>query len=171
MKRPASTEIASYYQRYVEYVPEGNIVTLMDTVHQNTQALIQSIPEHRGNYRYAPSKWTIKEVLLHIIDTERVFAYRALRFARKDQTPLPGFNQDDYVPHSNASSRTLADIAAEFQAVRQATIEQFKHYSKAVAQRTGVGNDNPFSVQGLAYSIVGHELHHCTILRKLYLNI
>lgn len=169
MKRPKPEETLPYYHHYIAKVQDGNIVDILKKNHEATQEIIQNIPTEKADYRYAQGKWSVKEVLLHLVDVERVMAYRALRFARNDKTDIPGFDHDNYVPNSNAEHRTLADIAAEFQAVRNATIEQFKHYTPDVMDRVGTANNGVCSVRGLAYIIAGHELHHRGILNERYL--
>jgi uncharacterized damage-inducible protein DinB len=136
---------------------------------QTTKKFVQSLPEEKLLYRYAEGKWTIKEVLVHIIDDERIYAYRALRFARNDTTELPGFEQDDYARHSGANERTLKDILKEYTAVRNSTIAFFNSLDQKALTRAGVANKNLVSVRALAYHIAGHELHHINIIKERYL--
>ena len=133
-----------------------------------TLALIKSIPEARGDYRYAEGKWTIKEVIGHVIDAERIFAYRALRFARGDSTPLSGFEQDDYVPNGSFNKRSLSDLADEYEHVRRSTISLFANLDQEAWNRRGISNNNESSVRGLAFITAGHERHHVEILRTRY---
>lgn len=167
--RPVQGEYAPYYEKYVSLVPAGLIVETLSRQGAETRALLDSIAAEHGDYRYEPSKWSIKELVGHINDTERIFAYRALRFARGDETPLSGFEQDDYVRGANFDARTLADLTAEFAAVRAATIALFGSFDAAAMQRRGQANNNEVSVRALAHIIAGHELHHVQILRTRYL--
>lgn len=169
MSRPEATEYVSYFGRYIDQVPDGSIVDVLASGLRDTLALLRSIPEDRGDYRYAPEKWSVKEVVGHVIDAERVFAYRALRFARNDATPLPGFEQDDYIPAGKFGTRTLRDLADELEAVRQSTLHLFRHLDEAALLRGGVASGNPVTVRALAYIIAGHEAHHRKVLREGYL--
>ena len=128
----------------------------------------KSIPEAKGDYRYAPGKWSIKEVVGHLSDSERVFAYRALRIGRGDVTPLPGFEEEAYVPQMRAEERALADYVEEFSAVRRATTALFRNLPSGAWSRRGVANERPVSVQALAYAIVGHVRHHLEVLDSRY---
>jgi hypothetical protein len=128
----------------------------------------KNIPEARGDYRYAPGKWSIKEIVGHLSDAERVFAYRALRIGRGDITPLPGFEEEAYVPAMRAGERALADYVGEWGAVRRATIALFRNLPSSAWSRRGVANGHPISVQALAYAIVGHVRHHHEVLNLRY---
>ena len=131
--------------------------------------LILSLPEERLLYRYAPGKWTIKEILVHITDDERIYAYRALRFARNDKTELPGFEQDDYAAISNANERNLENIFEEYEAVRKSTIALFNGLDDIALTRKGIADNNETTVRALAYHIAGHELHHLFFIRDHYI--
>lgn len=168
--RPGTDEYAPYYGTYIGKVPDGDLRAMLASQLAETLALIRSIPESRGGHRYAPDKWSIKGVLGHLADSERIFSYRALRIGRGDTTPLPGFEQDDYVPMGNFDARTLRDLADELAAVRQATIHLFAHLDHAAFERRGTASGNPVSVRALAYIIAGHELHHVGILKTRYLS-
>jgi uncharacterized damage-inducible protein DinB len=168
--RPGTDEYAPYYGTYIGKVPDGDLRSILSSQLAETLALIQSIPESRGGHRYAPDKWSIKEVLGHLADSERIFSYRARRIARGDATPLPGFEQDDYVPAGGFDGRTLGDLADELAAVRQATIHLFAHLDQAALERRGTASGKPVSVRALAYIIAGHELHHLGILKTRYLS-
>jgi len=168
--KPDTTEYLPYYGKYVSLVPDGDIVTVLGKQMEETVGLLNSIPESRANFRYAPDKWSIKELVGHVIDTERIFAYRALRFARNDKTPLPGYEQDDYVSNAAFDSCTLTDLASELKSVRQATLFLFKHLDEDAWMRRGLANDSEASVRALAHIIAGHELHHREILRSRYLS-
>ena len=168
--KPASSEYLAYYGKYVSLVPDGDILTILSKQIEETTGLLNSIPESRGGLRYAPDKWSIKELVGHLIDTERIFAYRALRFARNDKTPLPGYEQDDYVSNSSFDSYALADLASEFKSVRQSTAFLFKHLEPNAWMRKGLANNGEASVRALAHIIAGHELHHRGILSTRYLS-
>ena len=168
--RPGTDEYAPYYGTYIGKVPDGDLRAMLASQLAETLALIRSIPESRGGHRYAPDKWSIKGVLGHLADSERIFSYRALRIGRGDATPLPGFEQDDYVPMGNFDARTLRDLADELAAVRQATIQLFAHLDQAAFERRGTASGKPVSVRALAYIIAGHELHHVGILKTRYLS-
>lgn len=168
MTRPEKSEYPVYAEGYVSLVPDGDIVGILRSQLDETLALIKSIPEARGDYRYAEGKWSIKEVIGHVIDGERIFTYRALRFARGDSTPLSGFEQDDYVPNGSFNKRSLSDLADEYEHVRRATISLFASLDPEAWNRRGTSNNNESSVKGLAFIIAGHERHHLEILRTRY---
>ena len=167
--RPAPGEHAQYYEKYVSLVPEGDIVSTLSEQAGTTLSLLGGIPETKADSRYAPDKWSIKEVVGHLIDCERIFAYRALRFARNDATPQPGFEQDDYVRNAEFSQTLLADLVVEFDCLRRANVYMFKGLTADAWLRGGSANDSDVSVRALAHIIAGHELHHVGILRSRYL--
>jgi hypothetical protein len=157
---------------YISLLPDDGLVLqhLKDNFISIKQ-LILSLPEERLLYRYAKDKWTIKEILVHIIDDERIYGYRALRFARNDKTDLPGFDQDDYTLSSRANERSIENILAEYEAVRHATIALFNGLPENSFMRMGVANRNKATVRALAYHIAGHELHHVNIIKEKYLHV
>jgi hypothetical protein len=167
--RPAEDEYSPYYAGYIARVPDGDLCATLAAQLTDTRALVHAIPEARGTHRYAPGKWSIKEVLGHVIDTERIMSYRTLRFARADETPLPGFEQNDYVPAGGFDRRTLQDLSEELAAVRLATIHQLRHLDPAALTRRGTASGKQVSVRALAYIIAGHERHHVEILKTKYL--
>jgi len=169
MNRPASTEYAPYYQTYLKKVPDGDIIQILAQQMEETQGLIKSLPPGKANFRYAPGKWSVKEVIGHMVDTERVFAYRALCFSRNERTPLPSFEQNDYVENANFARRTLEDIAEEFRLVRQANIMLFRSFTEEIKMRRGIASGVEFTVRAIMYIIAGHELHHRRILQERYL--
>jgi hypothetical protein len=169
INRPDETEYQSYYGRYISLVPDGDIVAALAGQLDETLALLRSIPESGAGFRYAPDKWSIKELLGHVIDTERIFAYRALRFARNDRTALSGFEQDDYINNASFDDCTLADLISEYESVRRSNVFLFKHLDQEAWTRRGVASDSEVSVRALAYILAGHELHHREILRHKYL--
>jgi hypothetical protein len=166
--RPVPGEYAPFYETYISKVKGNDIVGILEAQRLQMAQLFAARSERDGNFRYAPDKWTVKEVLGHVNDSERIFAYRALRIARGDQTPLSGFEQDDYVRDGNFAERALADVAEEFGFVRAATIAFFKSLQKDAWQRRGVANKNEVSVRALAFIVAGHELHHRLILEERY---
>jgi uncharacterized damage-inducible protein DinB len=167
--RPAPTEYAPYYGKYISLVPEGDIVTILGRQIDDTLALFASISDAQAGSRYAPGKWSVKEVVGHLIDTERIFGYRALRFARNDRTPIPGYEQDDYVSNGNFDAQSLSDLASEYEHVRRAGIYLLRGLSSDAWDRRGIASDNEVSVRALAYIIAGHELHHLGVIRTKYL--
>jgi hypothetical protein len=169
IQRPDSTEYQPYFSRYIVLVPEGDILALLTTQNESTMALLRSLPESSGAFRYAPEKWSIKELVAHLSDAERIFADRALRFARNDETPLPGFEENDYVRAGGFGGYPLADLTAGFENVRRSTVSLFKLMSSEASKRRGKANGAEISVRALAYVIVGHEIHHVNVLRTRYL--
>jgi hypothetical protein len=167
--RPAPDEYAAYYGKYIVLVPDGDLCALLGSQLTETLALLRQIPESRGAHRYAPGKWSIKEIFGHLCDTERIMSYRALRIARGDATPLPGFEQDDYVPAGGFDRRTLADLGEELSAIRRATVALFLHLDSDALARRGTASGNPFTPRALAYVIAGHERHHVGIVKARYL--
>jgi uncharacterized damage-inducible protein DinB len=168
--KPAANEYAEYYDKYVSIVPEGDVVRTLSAQLDETLELVRSIPEERGGHRYGPDKWSIRELLSHVVDTERIFAYRALRIARGDETPLSGFEQDIYVPASGAEARTLASFADELEHVRRANILMFETLPAEAWERRGTASDYPVTVRALAWILAGHERHHVNILRQRYIH-
>ena len=168
-KRPQSNEYAPYYGKYVMLVPEGNFLEILEKQLQEMNQLLGPLTEQQADFRYAPGKWSIKETLGHINDAERIFAVRILRIARGDQTPLPGFEQDDYVKASNASSRKLSDLLEEFAAIRRATIALIRSLDDASWLRHGNASGKDISVLAIAFIIAGHALHHHKIFAEKYL--
>ena len=167
---PDPSEYAPYYGRYITLVPGADVVAALEDQPRETLALLSTLSEEQGDYRYAPDKWSIKDMLGHVIDAERVFSYRALRFARNDQTPLASFEQDDYVRTGNFADRRLADLIEEFVAVRRATVWLFRQLSAEASMRRGIASGNPVSVRAIAYIIAGHELHHRRVLQEKYMS-
>lgn len=162
-------EYNSYYRTYIDKAVNVDIV---DGLKQNLESVVEfylSIPQNKHDYAYTEGKWSIKDVLLHIIDTERIFAYRALRIARQDKTPLSGYEQDDYVIPANASARSLENIIEEYKAVRQASIVLYSSFDNAVLKEIGEASGFPFSVRALGYILTGHENHHNQVIKERYL--
>ncbi len=165
---PQSGEYAPYYDRYVALVPGQDILTTLDDQRRKTVLLLSCRTDAEGDFRYAPGKWSAKEVLGHVCDTERIFAYRALRIARADATPMEGFEQDDYVRNGPFAQRPVSDLIEDYIAVRRATISLLRSLDETAWSRRGVANKNEVTVRALAYIIAGHELHHRGILEEKY---
>jgi uncharacterized damage-inducible protein DinB len=169
MKRPEITEYKDDYEDYASLVEETDIVAAMRKQLTETENLFASISEEKGEFAYAEGKWTIKELLGHLINGERVFSYRALRISRGDETPLPGFDQDLLTDNGNFNSISLADLLKEFSHLCQANIIFFQNLTNEAWERTGTVNDTPASVRAIAYNMVNHTRHHTNILRFRYL--
>ena len=168
--RPEASEYAPYYEKYISLVPAGDLLATLGQQLESTLALLSGITEEQADSSYAPGKWSIKELIGHLIDSERIFGYRALRFARADQTPLPGYEQDDYVKSARFGARRLSDLAEEFSYVRRANLFLFRSLDEEAWGRTGEANGQPVSVRAIAYIVAGHEAHHMGILRTRYLS-
>jgi hypothetical protein len=168
LPRPAPSEHAEYYGRYVALVPEGDILeTLRDQLGE-TLALLQRIPPDRETYRYDEGKWSLREVVGHLVDTERLFAYRALAMARSDGVDLPGMDQDEWARHSNADARPLDDLGAEWAALRRANVHMFASMAATTGERSGVASGYTFTVRSFPWIIAGHELWHRRLIERHY---
>jgi hypothetical protein len=168
--RPTAHDYAPYYARYVGLVPAGDLLAILENQARETAGLLLGPAAlERADFRYAPGKWSAKEVLGHVMDAERVFSYRALRFARADATPLASFDENVYAPAGEFGDRTLPDLVEEFLAVRTATVALLRGLPPSAWQRRGTASDAEVSVLGLAFIIAGHELHHRAILQSRYL--
>ena len=167
--RPGPGEHASYYRRYIDLVPEGDILDILRDQLGETLALLQQVPLEREGHRYAPGKWSIREVVGHLLDTERVFAYRSLTMARSDGADLPGMDQEEWARNSNAAARSLDDLAAEWAGVRRASLHLFGTLPEEAAGRTGRASGYDFTVRSFPWIIAGHELWHRERLRTDYL--
>jgi uncharacterized damage-inducible protein DinB len=168
IRRPEQGEYDPYYERYISLVNTGDIVSTLQEQIQDTRALLSPITDQQGNFRYAPGKWSVKEVIGHLSDTERIMTYRALRISRGDKTPIEGFEQDDYVPNGKFDRRTIAALLEEFTAVRNATVQLLRHWDADAGQSHGTANQKEITARALAYLIAGHELHHRRILQEKY---
>lgn len=165
-----SNEYAGYYAPYVQSV--SNEYTLIEELEISVHRLIkfvQNIPLNKFDYRYEESKWTIKDILQHLIDAERIFAYRALRFSRNDQTQLASFDENEYVIEANANRRSIQDLLTELAVVRQSTLSLFRSFSQEELLRNGIASNNPMSVRALGFVIIGHQNHHQRIFEERYL--
>ena len=168
-QRPTADEYAPYYEKYIAKVRDGEILEILAEQSDALRGLFARVPEDHGHFAYAPGKWTLNESLQHVVDTERVFGYRALRIARGDTTPLPGFEQNDWVPLSGANARPLPAIVKEFVTVRAATVALFGGLPNESWDRRGTASGFSVSVRALAFKCAGHALHHEGIFREKYL--
>ena len=167
--RPAPTEYAAYYERYIKLVPTDDLVSFMRDQVSVVVSAISPVPEERGSFRYAPDKWTLKEVLGHVSDTERVFQYRALSIARRDPAALPGFDQDVWNPNGGFNDCTLVSLLEQWKLVRLSHLAFLESLPKDASMRMGRASDNPCSVRALSYIAAGHVAYHLTIVREKYL--
>jgi len=167
--RPRPEEYAPYYETYVSKVPPGDIIELLSRGIDETDLLLRRLTERQAAFRYAAGRWSIKEILGHLSDTERVYAYRALRFARNDATELPGFDQDKFVTEAACDARPLAGLLDEFHAVRAASIALFCGTSPAELLRRGKASGFEFTVRAIPFILAGHENHHRGVIEERYL--
>lgn len=165
--KPQQDEFAPYYNKYIGLIDE-DVLGLLEKQADTFPAYIRNIPEDKADYAYADGKWTVRQVLGHIIDTERIMAYRALCIARQDTTPLPGFEQDDYVAVSEVSRRSLASYADEFEAVRKSNLFLFRSFDEQSLNCRGTASEQPVSVRALLYIVAGHLKHHIHIFEERY---
>lgn len=161
-----TTDYADFYATYINQLPNDDLLLLLKKSQEDTLNFFRNIPEEKLLFRYAESKWTIKEVLLHLIDTERILTYRALRFARNDATELPGFDQDAFVANSNANEISWEDLLDEYSSVRRSSIFLFKNFSEETLQKNGNGNGNKMTVAAAGFVVVGHEIHHVNVIKE-----
>lgn len=168
-EKPGSDEHAPYYAGYVAEAPGADVVATLEKQAADIPAFVRGIPESRGEHRYAEGKWSIKDVVLHVCDAERVFAYRLLRFARNDATALPGFDEGIFVKNADAGSHTLAQLADEFASIRQSTLALLEPMHDEAMMRRGVASGNPVSARAIAWIVAGHADHHVRVLRERYL--
>lgn len=166
--RPKPDEYGDYYHGYVEKVSEGDIIAILKDQMHETYTLINSLTAKQVQYRYAAGKWTVKEVIGHLVDSERIFAYRGLCFARGEQKELPGFDQDDYVEQGNFNDQRLKNIGDEYFSLRNATIAMFSSLSEETLLKKGKASGYDCSVRAIAYIIAGHERHHLDVLKDKY---
>jgi uncharacterized damage-inducible protein DinB len=166
--RPNPDEHIAYYGRYVSLVPDGDLIRQLESGIGDTAALLRRTPSDRADFAYAPGKWTVKEVVGHMTDVERVMGFRALWFARSDVQPLPGFDENAWVPSGKFADRTLADLTDELQAVRASTIAMVRGLEPESLVRRGTANGAEISVRALLYIIAGHERHHVGLLKERY---
>lgn len=162
------SEYNPYYHTYILALGDVNLMDSLKGGKESFTSFMEELSEEKLNYSYGEGKWTLAEVLMHIIDAERVFQYRALRFGRNDDTPLAGFDQDVYVPQSNASRKTKSEILDEYQAVRNGTISLFKSFDDDALKRIGMASDSKMSTRAMGFIICGHQVHHLKIIRERY---
>lgn len=166
--RPTASDFAAEHAGYVSLVPEDDVVSAIEKQSSETQRLLSSLDDARGDYRYAEGKWSVKQVIGHLIDAEQIVRYRALAVARGETAPLPGFDEELYVRNANFDDWTVGDLAELYAVTRRATIVFFRNLAKEAWDRRGIANDRPISVRGMAFVIVGHERHHLAVLRERY---
>ena len=168
IERPKADEHSAYFGRYIDRVPEGDLIALLESQFAETTALLKRVPRDREDFAYADGKWTVKEVVGHLSDCERVFAYRALRFARNDPTELASFDENAWVANANFGGQRLVDLVDDYSIVRQGTLRLAKGLNAEELARRGVANGNTASVRALFYIIAGHERHHVGLFRERY---
>ena len=168
MRRPERDEAAEYYFTYINQVPDGDICQMMERQRHDVDALLARIDDKQSLHRYAPDKWSIREVIGHVNDTERLFVFRAFWFARGFESPLPSFDQNQAIAGARADERTWADVRQEFSAIRAATVPFFRALAADAWDRRGIASGNPFSVRALAFIVVGHATHHMELFKSKY---
>jgi uncharacterized damage-inducible protein DinB len=169
MQKPSKNEYAAYFDTYVRLVPDGEIKAIIEKQMESTAELFAQITEDQSNYRYAEGKWSLKEVLGHIADTERIMSYRLLRIARGDGTPLPGFDENEFVRGADFDASTLAELLDDYNLVRKATLSLLRGISDKALSRRGTVSNKEITANALAYIIAGHELHHIAVVKERYL--
>ena len=169
MPRPIQGTFPAYFEKYVGQVKEDELNTAFKNQQDTINNYFDAIPEEKTNTGYAPGKWSLKEVLQHLIDAERIFCYRALAFARKEKTSLPSFEENDYAANSDANSRTWKSLCAELKAVRLATEMLFESFSEDMIQSSGIANNNPTTVLAMGFITIGHLYHHKNVIEERYI--
>jgi hypothetical protein len=169
MYKPAANEYAPYYDKYISLVDETDIRDPFEAQPAELRSALDGVDESKGSYAYADGKWTIKEMLSHVIDGERIFGYRLLRISRGDETPIEGFEQDDYIATSNANNRSFNDLLDEFDFNRKANVLLLNNLDEAALDRMGTASDSPISARAIANILIGHVRHHLNILNERYL--
>ena len=169
MNRPNENEYPVYYSNYINLVEDDNIISVLENQIDFVKEFFINISEEKSNFRYAEGKWTIKEVFGHVIDTERIFAYRALRISRNDKTPLPGYDQDLFVKNSNFKNVSLQNLVDEFISVRKSNLMMFKNFSSEMWLNIGTANEKLISVRAIAFILAGHLLHHLKVIEQKYM--
>jgi uncharacterized damage-inducible protein DinB len=168
--KPLPSELNSYQKSYVAMVAGEDLIAQLEKNRESTVSLLRNLPKERISYRYAPGKWSIPEIIVHIIDSERIFSYRMLCFSRGEKASLPGYEENDYAAESEASARPIESIIEEYTHVRNATISLLKSFSEKQFLRKGRANNNDSSVQIMAYMLAGHEIHHMNVIKEKYIN-
>jgi hypothetical protein len=169
LDRPQAGEFAEYYGRYIARVPGGNILDIIEKQIDETVRFLGTIDENKAAHRYAPGKWSLKGVVGHVIDVERLFQYRAMVFARNDSTPQPSMEPDDWARGANFDERTLADLTAEYRIVRDSGLALFRTFDREIAMRRGVASQREFTVRAIPYILTGHNIHHFSVIKERYL--
>jgi hypothetical protein len=169
MARPQSNDYPEYFGKYISQVPEDNLTEAFKLQFPKIEGLLRSIDEEKSNYAYAPGKWTLKELLQHIIDAERIFNYRALSFARKEKNNLPSFDENEFAANSNANARSWKSLSDEFINVRRSTSDLFNSFSEEMLQQKGTANNRVISVLSIGYTIIGHVYHHIKVVEEKYM--
>jgi len=167
--RPGPGDYAPYYENYIKLVEGEDILKILNEQSKKTQDVLNSFSEHKGNYRYADGKWTVKEVVGHLLDTDRVFAYRALCIARGEKKTLPGFEQNDYVSEGNFNRRDLFELNYEFRLLRESNLLLFRSFTPEMLKRRGFANETSVTVLAILFMIAGHERHHMKVLHEKYM--
>jgi uncharacterized damage-inducible protein DinB len=164
------TEYAPYFEQYIKlvYSEDSSILESLKSAQKEFESLLRNVPKEKHGFSYAEGKWTLKEVIQHVIDTERIFCYRALCFARNDKTSLPGYDQDIFVENDNANDRNYYDLLEEMEVLRKSTIQLYKSFSKEALLRTGVASKEKMSVRALGYLFSGHQIHHLNVVKERY---
>ena len=162
-------EYADFYKSYIQVLEDVELIEELEICLHDFIKFVQNIPMDKFDYRYEVGKWTIKEIIQHLIDSERVFTYRALRISRNDKTPLPSFDENDYAANSNGNTRNLQGLLTELAVVRQATLSLFNSFSQEQLTRTGIASNNEVSVRAIGFIIIGHQKHHQKIFAERYL--
>jgi uncharacterized damage-inducible protein DinB len=171
ISRPNASEYSPSLEHYISLVPGSDLLSYFDSQTESVASIAQSLPEEKLLYRYAEGKWSIKDIMNHVIDCERIYGYRALCIARADKTELPGFEENDYAKEANADIRNIESIINEYKTVRAATIELFNSFDQNQLNRVGIANGSPRSVRAAAYITAGHELHHVNVIKERYLKV
>jgi uncharacterized damage-inducible protein DinB len=167
--RPDKDEYAPHFEIYISEVKNEDAIEALENGKVMFLDFLRALPVDRLDYRYKEGKWSTREVIIHMLDVERIFAYRALRFSRNDKTPVAGFDDDQYIAESNATDRTINSLIEEYAALRQSTIELFKNITPEMSRRTGIANGKEVSVRALGYIIPGHEIHHLSVIKERYM--
>ena len=170
MTRPSKNDYNSYFEVYIKNVPDDVIRALEDQLHY-TNKFLKAIPEDKIDFRYAEGKWNIKELVGHLIDTERILSYRALAISRNENQSLPGFDEKDYIRESGYSKRDYGELINELRMIREANLLMFKSFNEDILERRGIANNNEVTVKALLFIIAGHELHHLKVLKERYLKV
>jgi len=168
MKRPAPNEYDPFYAGYIQNI-SGDVIKVFEDQINSTDTFFKSVPVTRHNFRYAEGKWSIKEVLGHLIDNERIMSYRAMAISRGEKQALPGFDENDYIRFSNYDARNFYDVLAEKKRIREANVLMFKSFSEETFEKRGIANNSEVTVRALLYIITGHEMHHLKIIKERYL--